>query len=317
MLVHAIGNAPSSQLERRPQHTDNPPVMREKVFGLPVDRDILFTDDHNIYRRGIEKRQRKWIVKLAFLKDFLLPGERVLRITSARSPVRWQEQLVTAGFFLGLERSFLVFTTCRMLHIPTASDDRYRQSIAQVRYRDIRRIRLRRQTLRIDYKNGRTERFGAIAWRERRKIRQLLAALPLAKEVLQPVGRRHLCPRCRTVLSERSMRCRRCALAFRSKPMAGLWALLLPGGAYLYARQYYPAMVFFFLEAALMALLATIFAARVPLAADRTLWLAGLALAWAAVKAAGWQHANHFLSQYVPCKAKIGRWSPGMAGGRR
>ena len=317
MRVQAIGNAPSSQPAGCPQRTARAPVVREKVFGLPVDRDVLFTDDHNVYRPGIEKRQRKWIVKLAFLKDFLLTGERVLRITSARSPVRWPEHLLTAGFFLGLERSFLVFTTYRMLHIPTASNYGYRHSIAQVRYRDIRCIRLRRQTLIVDYKNGRAERFGAIAWRERKKIRQLLPALPLVKEVFQPVGRRHLCPRCKTVLSERFMRCRRCDLAFKSKPVAGLMAVLFPGGAYFYARQFYPATLFCLLEAGLVALLGAVAALRQPLEMDRTLCLLGLALAWAAVKAAGWLHAKHFLSQYVPRKAKIGRWSPGMAGGRR
>lgn len=317
MLVQAIGNAPPSQLERRPQDTESAPVVREKVFGLPVDREVLFTDDHNVYRPGIEKRQRKWVVKLSFLRDFLLAGERVLRITSARSPVRWQEQLLTAGLFLGLERSFLVFTSYRMLHIPTASDFSYRQSIAQVRYRDIRRIRLRRQTLTVDYKSGRAERFGAIAWRERRKIRQLLPALPLVKEVLQPVGRRHLCPRCKTVLSERFMRCRRCDLAFKSKAVAGLMALLFPGGAHFYARQLYPAALFFVLETGLAALLAAVVAVLVPLEMDRTLCLAGLVLAWVAVKAAGWLHAKHFLSQYVPCNSRIGRWSPGLAGGRR
>ena len=139
MLVHAIGNAPSSQIELKHQTTEGTPVVREKVFGLPVDREILFTDHGNVYRPGIEKRQRRWIVKLAFLKPFLLKGERILRITAARSPMGWTAQALTGGLFISLERALLVFTTYRILHIPTASDFSYRQSISQVRYRDIAR----------------------------------------------------------------------------------------------------------------------------------------------------------------------------------
>lgn len=317
MLVHAIGNAPPSQLETAPEDKEVSPILREKVFGLPVDRDILFTDERNVYRPAVEKRQRRWIVKLAFLKPFLLKGERILRIAPARSPIRWHEQLITAGLFLGLEKAFLVFTTYRILHIPTGSDYAYRQTIAQVRYRDISGIRLHWQTLAIDYKNGRMECFGAIPLRERRKLRQLLPALPLMKQVLQPVGRRHLCPRCTTVLSERSMRCRRCELPFKSPKMAGLMALLFPGGGYFYSRLFYPAAVFCTIEMLMLAMLVTVGAAFVPVDVDRTLLLAGLALAWAGVKLVGFLHAGHFIRQYIPRKARLGRWSPAMAGSRK
>jgi hypothetical protein len=288
-------------------------VVREKVFGLPVDREILFTDDHNVYRPAVEKRQRKWIVKLAFLKPFLLKGERVLRITTARSPMRWPAQLLTGGVFIGLERALLVFTTFRILHIPTASNFSYRQSIAQVRYRDIRDIRLRWRGLEIDYKNGRSERFGGIPFAERRKIRQLLSALPLVKQVLQPVGRRHLCPRCTSVLSERTMGCRRCLLAFKSKSMAGVMALLFPGGVYWYARLFYPAAVFSVLELLIVTAIIAAGQAVLPLPADGTLVLVGLVLLWAGLKAVSWMHGEHFLKQYIPRKAKLGRWAASTA----
>ena len=314
MLVHIIGNASPSQLETPPKAREDAPVLREKVFGLPVDRDILFTDERNVYQPAIEKRQRKWIVKLAFLKPFLLSGERILRITPARSPIRWREQLVTGGLFLSLERAFLVFTTYRILHIPTGSNFAYRQCIAQVRYRDIRMTRLGWQGLTMDYKNGRRECFGGIPRRERKKIRQLLPVLPLVKQVLQPVGRRHLCPRCTAVLSERTMRCRRCALPFKSRPMAVLMAMLFPGGGYFYSRLFFPAVVLATLETLALATLAMVGTGILPVGGNRPLVLAGLAMIWIGLKAAGWLHAGHFIGQYIPRKTRLGRWSPSMSG---
>ena len=310
MLVNVIGNASPTQLETPPKAKEDAPVLREKVFGLPVDRDILFADEHNIYQSAIEKRQRKWIVKLSFLKPFLLSGERILRITPARSPLRWREQLVTGGLFLGLERAFLVFTTYRILHIPTGSNFAYRQCIAQVRYRDIRSIRLGWQGLVMDYKNGCRECFGAIPRRERKKIRQLLPVLPLVKQVLQPVGRRHLCPRCTAVLSERTMRCRRCALPFKSRKIAALMALLFPGGGYFYARLFFPAVVFGLLEALVLAAFVAIWKPFVPVGEHGVLVMAGLILIGVGIKAAAWLHAGHFLGQYIPRKTRLGRWSP-------
>lgn len=314
MLVNVIGNASQSQLHTSPEETASTPVLREKVFGLPVDREILFTNDRNDYQAGIEKRQRKYIVKLSFLKSFLLSGERILRIAPARSPIRWYEQIFTGGVFLGLERAFLVFTSYRILHIPTDSAYAYRQSIAQVRYRDIRSICMRRQTLIIAYKNGQTEHFGGIAFRERKKIRQLLPALPLMKKVLQPVGRRHLCPRCTAVLSERTLRCRRCELPFKSKRMAGVLALLFPGGGYFYSRLFFPGAIFFALEALLLSMLVAIGVSFIPVGAERPLLLGGLVLSWAGIKVAGWVHAGHFFKQYIPRKSRLGRWTPSMAG---
>jgi hypothetical protein len=313
MLVHVIGNASPSQLEPPPKAKEDAPVLREKVFGLPVDRDILFADEHNIYQPAIEKRQRKWIVKLSFLKPFLLSGERILRITPARSPIRWREQLVTGGLFLGLERAFLVFTTYRLLHIPTGSNFAYRQCIAQVRYRDIRSIRLGWQGLVMDYKNGRRECFGSIPRRERKKIRQLLPVLPLVKQVLQPVGRRHLCPRCTAVLSERTMRCRRCALSFKSRKIAALMALLFPGGGYFYTRLFFPALVFGLLETLILAAFVAVWEQLLPAGEHRALVLAALVLIGIGLKAAGWLHAGHFLGQYIPRKTRLGRWSPSVS----
>ena len=58
-----------------------------QIFGLPVDREILFSNHNDIYKKRVEKRQRKLIVKISFLKPFLKKGEHVLFITTGYSPL--------------------------------------------------------------------------------------------------------------------------------------------------------------------------------------------------------------------------------------
>ena len=40
-------------------------IMGHQIFGLPVDRKTLFSNHKNVYKRRIEKRQRKLIIKLS------------------------------------------------------------------------------------------------------------------------------------------------------------------------------------------------------------------------------------------------------------
>ena len=61
--------------------------LAPRIFGLPVNRDILFANHNDIYKKRIEKRQRKLIVKVSFLKDFFKKGEQILLITTGYSPL--------------------------------------------------------------------------------------------------------------------------------------------------------------------------------------------------------------------------------------
>ena len=42
--------------------------MGPQIFGLPVNREILFSNHKSVYKKRIEKRQRKLIVKISFFK---------------------------------------------------------------------------------------------------------------------------------------------------------------------------------------------------------------------------------------------------------
>ena len=78
--------------------------MDSQIFGLPVDREILFSNRKNLYKKRIEKRQRKLIVKMSFLKPFLKKGERILLITTGRLRL----VIRSVRFFL------LSFIVCRL-----------------------------------------------------------------------------------------------------------------------------------------------------------------------------------------------------------
>ncbi|MBL0713600.1 MAG: hypothetical protein JJV98_07840 [Desulfosarcina sp.] len=279
------------------------PIIRERIFGLPVDPDVLFADDHNAYCRRIEKRQRQLIIKLSFLKSFLHPGEKVLLITTAYSPLRLAEQILTAGLFLDLERAIIVFTSFRILHAPVGQNYRYRQSLAQIRYRDIRAIKLQRGALQIDYKSGTIEKFKAVAFAERRKIKQLIPALPLTMEVLSPSGRTHLCPHCTRTLIKPVPRCPRCGLAFKKAGLALAGTLLNPGGGYLYLLHRRPAALFSLAEATAGCAGTWLFWHQgVAALASSPVWL--VLTAMALLRGLAWLHLAHLVREFVPCQPR-------------
>ena len=41
-------------------------LMGPQIFGLPVDREFLLSNHKDIYKKRIEKRQRKLIVRIPF-----------------------------------------------------------------------------------------------------------------------------------------------------------------------------------------------------------------------------------------------------------
>ena len=74
-------------------------IMAQQIFGLPVDRKTLFSNHKKVYKKRIEKRQRKLIIKLPFLKPFLKRGEHILMITTGYSPLASIAQYVTGFVF--------------------------------------------------------------------------------------------------------------------------------------------------------------------------------------------------------------------------
>ena len=217
-------------------------LLGSQIFGLPVDREILFSNYKGIYKKRVEKRQRKLIVKISFLKPFLNKGEQVLLVSTGYSPLNGLAQYLTGFVFVYLKRSLFVFTNYRILHIPATPSYNYKNSISQVLYAGCQSIELKGGTLIVQHVRAgfkKIEKFKGMAGSERRKIRSLLKKrIPLSSTKGQLFARMHLCPRCAHKLAEGMKQCPKCQLQFKSKLVAALSALIIPGGGYLYIRQY-------------------------------------------------------------------------------
>jgi hypothetical protein len=232
-------------------------VPKEELYGLTVDTAVLFSDHKGIYRRRIEKHQRKLLSKLSFFAPFLEPGERILHVTTGCSPASSVEQLLTGLLLQPLKRSLFAITNRRILHVPTTRDLQHRCSIAQVLYADCRYIRLRWATLVVKYKSGKTDKFLCIGRKGRKKTRMLLRDMPLKGQSSPTMERTHLCPRCTRPLIKDYYECPNCSLGFKRKSWATILSIVIPGGGYFYVRH----PVIGYLEAVMETLVVLLLAA--------------------------------------------------------
>jgi hypothetical protein len=230
------------------------------IFGVPVDRETIFTNEKNIYKAAIEKRQRQLIAKITFIKFFLKDGEVIRCLTTGYSPIRWLEQLLTGLAFVYFKRALFIFTERRILHIPTSFNRSAHSSVSQILYEDCTGISLKGRSLIVAYKNGSQETFLYTGRKERKKLKALISGLPIRpKEAGRLQQRVYLCPGCTNVLQKSWRQCRSCLLAFKSKRAALASALLLPGGGYFYSRHPLIGLGLGIIEMLLMGLLVIYF----------------------------------------------------------
>ncbi len=277
--------------------------LEPRIFGLPVNRDILFANHNDIYKKRIEKRQRKLIIKVSFLKSFLKRGEQILLITTGYSPLNSAAQYLTGFLFVYLKRSLIVFTNYRILHIPTTADYNYNYSLTQVAYSGCHSIDLNGGTLVVQYGRAgqkRKEKFSAIAVSERRKIKALLKRrIPLSGTEGQLAARIHLCPRCTRMLPQTGKKCNTCQLQFKSKLVATIMAILIPGGGYLYIRQYLLGFLNALSETVLLALISYLMIKLSQQASIGPLYLTVIP-AYLYLKLAAIIHSGHFINEFIP-----------------
>jgi hypothetical protein len=281
-------------------------VLQQKIFGIPVDRKFLFSDHEGVYKKKVEKRQRKLIIKISFLKPFLENGEKVLLVTSGHSPVTLFESMGVGWLFVYLKRCLLVFTDRRIFHVPTTPIYRYRSTLAQIPYGSCQMAAIKGNALAVTYKaSGLHEKFFSIAGKEKKKIAGLLkkvAAVPLGH--FAP-GRSHLCPRCGETLALGRFHCERCGLKFKTGLLAAILGILLPGGAYFYLRQYFLGVVAAVVELVLIAA-ALMSLQDVQKGIESAYWwLVPAAFLLVAVKTLAVIHARTFVEEFVPAKKDV------------
>jgi hypothetical protein len=281
-------------------------LMGTQIFGLPVDRDTLFTNHKKVYRKRIEKRQRKLIVKLSFLKPFLKTGEKILLVSTGYSPISSLAQYVTGFLFVYLKRSLFVFTNHRIFHVPTTPNYKFKQSLSQIYYAGCQSLELKGGTLVVRYtKSGKIEKFKAIALSERKKIRALLKQRPFSTTKSQVGERLHLCPQCTRLLTIAKYVCESCGLKFKNKIVAYILAILLPGGGYFYTRHYLLGLLNAIVEIFLLLYIAVTVNDVLNKVEGSTVYVLVLGAIFVAVKIISVIHSTHFIEEFIPRKKEI------------
>jgi hypothetical protein len=278
---------------------------RENVLGLPVDRKIMFSNDKGTYKQGIEKRQRKLLQKISFLKSFLKEEEKILLVTTGCSPMSMIEQFLTGWIVFYLKRSLLVFTNKRIFHIPTKFNYSYRNSIAHVPYTGCERIAMKGRSLVVQYKSGKKENFYYMAGKEKKKIKALLKTISLEGVENIIGGRIHLCPRCTKDLIAGEYICPNCRLEFKNKAKGKTISIVYPGGGYFYTGHPWLGAADAVTESILLLFVISSFVATLRGGKDALSSFAFLAILLTLEKVMTVYHSNHFIEEYIPKEREI------------
>ena len=281
-------------------------IIRQRIFGIPVDREILFSNHKNVYKKKIEKRQRKLIVKIPFIKPFIKENERVLLITTGYSPISTIEKYLIGWLFIYLKRSLFVLTNQRIFHIPTTPIYSYRNSTAQILYSHCKSIYMKGSSLVVEYANyGKIEKFIGIAGKEKNKIKQLLKTFHFKAQKGEAAKRIHLCPRCTNELSKGNYVCESCKLKFKTNAAAIIISIIFPGGGYFFTRQYFLGVITALTEVVLLFYLATSIVNTLNGAENGIFSLIIYALAILFEKAISILHSLDFIKEFIPKKKKV------------
>jgi len=285
--------------------------VEQNVLGLPVDRNIIFSNDKGIYKQGIEKRQKKLFQKISFLKSFLKEDEKILLVTTGCSPMSIMEQFLTGWVVFYLKRSLFVFTNKRIFHIPTKFNYSYRNSIAQILYADCQTIEMKRRTLVVTYKTQKKEKFYYMGGKDTKKIKAFLKTISLEGVQSKTAERIHLCPRCTKELIEDGYTCNNCRLEFKSKAEAQRISIIYPGGGYFYTGHPWLGIGDAIAESLLLLLVVLTLVDTLQGGKNGFGSFVLFSIILALEKAITVYHSNHFIKEYIPRQKEINLRLPG------
>lgn len=265
----------------------------------------MFTDHKGNHNKRMEKRQRKLLSNIKFLKPFLDQDEKILFIVTGCSPMSGLDVFLTGIVIYNLKLCYLVFTDKRILHVLTDVRFRYRNSIAQILYSDIKNISIKGSEIRAEYKSGLKEKFTRIPMGFGRKIRSMLEELSLEGIPSESKQRSHLCPKCGKELKTDLFECSNCRLEFKSKSEGKKISIIYPGGGYFYTGH----PVLGFLDASTeFGLMVLVVGAFIGVFRGNEVSLFSLiffGILLVIEKAISVYHSNKFLSEYIPRKKVI------------
>src|ERR1700751_4726633 len=101
-----------------------------KVDAISVRGDVLFTNDKGEAKASVQKRSEAALRKLMPPpQTILLPGEAVLYVARAHSPLTPLEQITAAWWTRLLAAAAIVITNQRLLFFPVKRDGSWRESV--------------------------------------------------------------------------------------------------------------------------------------------------------------------------------------------
>jgi len=266
--------------------------------------ETAFTNAAGERRDNLEREQRKrFEVVRRLVAAVAEPGEDVLYVAAATAPFSTMEFLTTGWILMSLKRCFLVVTDRRLLHVPLSIRGKSKRSIAEVRYSDVKAIRvegLLNGFVDLIYPSGKKERFSQIRGYEKKKLAALLEGKASPAPVpSQGVARHFLCPRCaRRWAGEET--CPQCGLRFKNQKLAFWLALLAPGGGYFYANHFWLGIADAFAELFLLVLLVFGLAAAAMGERDAAPVLVVAVVGMALEKMISVYHVRHYLAEALP-----------------
>jgi len=281
--------------------------------ALVLRPETAFTDVKGERKDKLEREQNK---RFAACRPLLAavaePGEEILYIAAAVAPFSTLEFLTTGWILMSLKRCYLVVTDRRLLHVPLTVRGNAKRSIAELRYGDLKSIKVQgvfAGVVDVVGASGKKERFTQVRSPEKKKLQALLQnrANPAPAPSSAP-ARHFLCPRCaKRWAGEES--CPQCGLAFKNRRL-GFWlALLAPGGGYFYTGHPWLGIGDAFTEVVLLVLLVVGVVAVVIGDQDAAPLLVVAAVGLFLEKLISVYHVRHYLAEALPADSSF---SPGV-----
>ena len=217
----------------------NPEVVNRD--GLSVRHDTIFTDAEGKANKKIRSATEKVLGNLAEpLARALQTDETILYVASALSPANLFDSWTFGWYITQVNKSVLVVTNRRILHIPLNLKGQWRQQIRSVRWGDVKEGMISgaifTRALTLHYGTGKKEKYWNIPARDGRKLKRLLSIL--IPESMSDISPRQemvsLCPDSMTPLDAGADKCPECETRFKTAGKMVRYSLLIPGGGYFY-----------------------------------------------------------------------------------
>ena len=214
---------------------------------IPVRQDVSHANHQGEQKAGQRKNTEKLVNKLApAIGRFLEPGEVVLYIARVQAPANVLEQLTWGWYLYYVTATVLVFTNQRILHLRVDSGHQWTRGTKSVAWRDVSKAEVKgwlSKQLKLTYADGSSMTYWKLRGADAKVLKVLLPVLKNAYATEVGTTRMAaLCPECKGTMPAKTYACMSCGLLFKNERTMMLLALV-PGGAYIYCRRWFLAIL--------------------------------------------------------------------------